>query len=187
MIPGRIRRRGWSLLELLVVMTAATALLTISAGLVFQMLKIGGAERSRVVVAATLERLGHDLRADAHAATKLGDLAPGSLLLALPEGRTVEEQYDARQRAAAPSHERIPNPKFRIPNSFVVELAAGSERIEIHDRIEDEKIAAFGLAAPDRIIRKNKHVASIQRGVHNRCMLRDFVAVFDQPGHQQVA
>jgi hypothetical protein len=90
------RRRGWSLLELLVVISAATLLLTIAAGLVFQMLKVGGAERSRVVAANNMERLGRDLRADAHAASKVVDLSGGRLLLSLPEGRVVE--YSVRGR-----------------------------------------------------------------------------------------
>ncbi|HEY2155926.1 MAG TPA: hypothetical protein VGH33_09875 [Isosphaeraceae bacterium] len=96
MSPTRYRRRGSSLLELLAVLAVATALLTIAAGLVFQMLKIGGSERSRVVAAANLERLGHDLRQDVHSATKLDDLGPGRLLLSQPEGRAVEYTVHGR-------------------------------------------------------------------------------------------
>lgn len=90
MTPDRIRRRGWSLLELLVVITAASAMLTITAGLVFQMLKVGQSERAAVVAVATLERLAHDLRADARAASGPVDLGPDRLMLPMTEGRSVE-------------------------------------------------------------------------------------------------
>ncbi len=102
--PNQCRRGGWSLLELLAVLAGATALLTLAAGLIFQMLKIGNAERSRVVAASSMERLGHDLRADAHSATKLDELGPGRLLLSLPEGRTVE--YNVRGREVVRSSRR---------------------------------------------------------------------------------
>ncbi len=77
MIPTRGHRGGWALLELLVVITCATAMLALAVGLIFQMLKVDGAERSRVVAAANLERLARDLRSDAHDSSRLAELAPG--------------------------------------------------------------------------------------------------------------
>ena len=97
MIPMRTRRGGWSLLELLVVMTATTAMLAITAGLVLQMLRIGQAERAAVVAVANLERLGRDLRGDARAATGPADVGPSRLVLALPGGRSAEYTLDARE------------------------------------------------------------------------------------------
>ena len=43
---------------------------------------------------------------------------------------------------------------FRVATcaSLLVQLPARVQIIEIHDRVEDEEVTAFGLAAPDRVI-----------------------------------
>jgi type II secretory pathway pseudopilin PulG len=92
----RGRRGGWALLELLVVIACATAALALAVGLIFQMLKVGGAERSRMVAASNLERLARDLRADAHASSRVAEVAPGRLVLAQSDDLSVE--YAARSR-----------------------------------------------------------------------------------------
>jgi type II secretory pathway pseudopilin PulG len=97
MIPTRARRGGWSLLELLVVMTATATMLTVTAALVLQMLKVGQSERAAVVAAASLERLGRDLRGDARSATGPADVGPSRLLLLLPGGRSVEYTLGPRE------------------------------------------------------------------------------------------
>lgn len=96
MTPTRRRRPGWSLLEVLVVMSGLAALMTIAAGLIFQMLRVGQAERSRVVASTALERLARDLRGDARASEVPPDLAPARLALRLPGGRSVEYTLDGR-------------------------------------------------------------------------------------------
>jgi hypothetical protein len=42
---------------------------------------------------------------------------------------------------------------------FRGELAAGVQVVPVHDRVEDEEIASFGLAAPEGIGREEQHVA----------------------------
>jgi type II secretory pathway pseudopilin PulG len=96
MKPTRPRRRGWSLLELLVVITAVSAMLTLAAMLIFQTLKVGQDERSSTVAAAALERLGADLRNDARAASGPLEIAPARLVVPAPEGRFVEYALDRR-------------------------------------------------------------------------------------------
>jgi type II secretory pathway pseudopilin PulG len=96
MKPTLRRRPGWSLLELLVVITAVSAMLTLAAMLIFQTLKVGQDERSSTVAAAALERLGGDLRADARAASGPLVLAPTRLVLPAPEGRSIEYTLDRR-------------------------------------------------------------------------------------------
>ena len=90
MRPNPRRRRGWSLLELLAVLTVVATLMTSAAGRVFQMLKIDGSARSRVVATGNLERLGRDLRADAHDATGPPDIGPDRVVLTRDDGRTAE-------------------------------------------------------------------------------------------------
>jgi hypothetical protein len=41
---------------------------------------------------------------------------------------------------------------------FRGELAAGVQVVPVHDRVEDEEIASFGLAAPEGIGREEQHV-----------------------------
>lgn len=96
MRSARHRRAGWALLELLVVISAVTVLLAMAAGLVFQMLRIDGAERSRVFAAANLERLARDLRGDAHASSGPSEGPADRMVLPQTEGRTVE--YAVRPR-----------------------------------------------------------------------------------------
>jgi type II secretory pathway pseudopilin PulG len=90
MRPDRCRRRGWSLLELMVVITTVTTLLGFSAALVAQLMRFGKGERALVVAAANLERLGRDLRNDARAATRPSELSETRLVLTLAEGRSIE-------------------------------------------------------------------------------------------------
>jgi type II secretory pathway pseudopilin PulG len=116
MSPRRHRRGGWALIELLVVFSVLAVLMTIAAGLVFQMLRIGGSERSRVVVAADLERLARDLRGDGREAAA-PDLRPDRLILSLPGGRAVEYGIARRdvlrtvRRAGKIEHREI----YRLP------------------------------------------------------------------------
>ncbi len=84
-------------MELMVVISAVSVLMTIAAGLVFQMLKIGQGERAGVVAASSLDRLARDLRDDARASAGPADLGPARLALALPEGMSVEYELGARQ------------------------------------------------------------------------------------------
>ncbi len=130
MRPNRGRRGGWALLELLVVITAATALLGLAAGLIHQMLKIDGAERSRVVVAADLERLAHDLRSDAHSAARLAESAPGRVILALAESRSVEYTVRGREilRTARRGEKVDHREQYRLPATTVARFESTGDR-----------------------------------------------------------
>jgi prepilin-type N-terminal cleavage/methylation domain-containing protein len=90
MRPDRRPRRGWSLLELLVVITAVSILMGFTAKLATQLIQYGKSERAAVVAAANLERLGRDLRNDARAATGPAELSETSLVLTQAEGRSIE-------------------------------------------------------------------------------------------------
>lgn len=94
----RTPRRGYALIELLVVLTVASVMLTLCAGMVHLLLKLDRSGRSASETATDLARLARDFRADAHAA---GPIAPpvappvGSadrLALTLDSGKTVEYQ-----------------------------------------------------------------------------------------------
>jgi prepilin-type N-terminal cleavage/methylation domain-containing protein len=90
MRPCRRPRRGWSLLELLVVITVVSILMGFTAALAARMIQYGKGERAAVVAAANLERLGRDLRNDARAANAPAELSETSLVLTQAEGRSIE-------------------------------------------------------------------------------------------------
>ena len=83
-------RRGYSLIEMLTVISCLAVVLTLTASLFDRMLRLDRVERNRVVVASSLERLGKALRADGHATTGPADRLDNKLILPLEGGRTVE-------------------------------------------------------------------------------------------------
>src|SRR5262249_60767019 len=62
-----------------------------------------------------------------------------------------------------------------------VQLPSRVEVIEVHQRVEDQKVAALRLTAPDRVVRERDHVALVERDVDDGGMLRDLGTVFDEP------
>jgi prepilin-type N-terminal cleavage/methylation domain-containing protein len=90
MRPDRRPRSGWTLLELMVVITAVSILMGFTAALAAQLLRYGKVERAAVVAAANLERLGRDIRNDARVATGPAELSETSLVLTQAEGRSIE-------------------------------------------------------------------------------------------------
>ncbi len=97
-------RRGMSLIELILIMTALTMVLGLCTGLIHAVLRLDRTGRSYVVEATTIGRLSRQFRGDVHAARRArpvggegkGALAPG-LELALPGERTI--RYQARDRS----------------------------------------------------------------------------------------
>jgi type II secretory pathway pseudopilin PulG len=126
---ARRRRGGWALLELLVVITCATAMLALAVGLIFQMLKIDGAERSRVVASSNLERLARDLRADGHSASQTAEFAPGRLVLTQADGRSVEYAVRPRDilRTSRRGEKVDHREEYRLPEATVARFDSPSE------------------------------------------------------------
>ena len=90
---SRPQRGGYTLIEMLVVMTVVALLLTLCVGTIHLLLRLDGAGRDAGDQAADLFRLARDFRTDAHAAAKSTPGAPGAadrLGFALADGRAVE-------------------------------------------------------------------------------------------------
>ena len=83
-------RRAYSLIELLTVIACLAIVMTITAGLMIQMLRLDRGGRDRAVAASNLERLATALRADAHAATAPVETKADRLVLPVSGGRTIE-------------------------------------------------------------------------------------------------
>ena len=75
---------------MVVAVSALAVLLLAAGGLVFQMLQVDKAERSRAASGSALDRLARDLRADARASTGPAEVADARLVLPLGGGRSVE-------------------------------------------------------------------------------------------------
>ena len=84
------KRHGYSLIEMITVMSCMTAILTLTAGLIGSMLRLERGERGRAVAASSLERLGSTLRSDAHAATAQVEVTEGKLIVPLADGQSIE-------------------------------------------------------------------------------------------------
>ena len=90
----RTPRSGYALVELLVVLTVASVMLTLCAGMIHLLLKLDRSGRTASETAADLARLARDFRADAHAAAPIVPpiRAADRLALSLDGGKTVEYQ-----------------------------------------------------------------------------------------------
>lgn len=89
-MTASVRQRGFSLIEMVVFVTSVTTLLMLVAMLIQRMLRLDRDERARLVVASAVERLGRDLRSDAHAAVGPVERSDAKLVVPLPGGRAVE-------------------------------------------------------------------------------------------------
>ena len=92
MTGKRNRTCGYSLIELLVVITVLASLLGLCVGTLHLLMKLDRAGRDASDEAADLFRLARDFRADVHAATDAEPPSPSAerFSLALGEGRTVD-------------------------------------------------------------------------------------------------
>jgi prepilin-type N-terminal cleavage/methylation domain-containing protein len=84
------RLPGFSLIEMIAVISVLATLFGITGAILFQMFRVDQSERARVVAASNLERLARAFRADAHAATGPADRTDARLVLPMAEGRSVE-------------------------------------------------------------------------------------------------
>lgn len=121
-------RRGVSLVELLLVMSAATVILTMSAGLIHRIMHAQSKARSFVDVERSSLRLANTLRCDVHQATAASagdaDLDEGVFLhLRLPENQTIEYhcQQGAVQRVLLEAGKTVSRDEFVFPPG--IELA----------------------------------------------------------------
>jgi type II secretory pathway pseudopilin PulG len=123
----RPRRRGWSLIELLIVITCVTTMLGFTAALLARLMRVDRAERARVVASAAIERLGRELRNDARAAIGPAELSDTRLVLAVPEGGSVE--YAIRPEGVLRSFRRggktLGFDTFKRPSGTLARFEAG--------------------------------------------------------------
>ena len=91
-------RRGYALVEMLVVMTVLAVLLTLCAALIHQLLKLSASSRAASDVAADLARLARDFRADAHASAPVEPPGKPGDRLTFPLGGGRAVSYEVREQ-----------------------------------------------------------------------------------------
>ena len=86
------RRRGYALIEVLVVISIVSVMLALCAGMIHLLMKLDRAGRTATEVSTDLARLAHDFRLDAHAAAPVAppDRPMERLALSVAGGKTVE-------------------------------------------------------------------------------------------------
>lgn len=137
-------RRGVSLVELLLVMSAATVILTMSAGLIHRIMHAQSKARSFVDVERTSLRLANVFRRDVHQAidATAGDSDAGEglfLRLKLPENQTIEyrRQPGAVLRLLLEDSRNVSREEFTFPPGIELTIRKDQPRLvvlSIHSR-----------------------------------------------------
>jgi len=131
-------RRGVSLVELLVVMSAATVILTLSTGLIHRIMHAQSKARVLADGERTTLRLGDRFRRDVHQATHVtvdkSQLADGSFLrLHLADGSTLEYRREATtiRRVQRDGSSTIAQDEFSFGEGFEVEVNGENGRVVV--------------------------------------------------------
>jgi len=131
-----LHRRGWSLIELLVVIPLMTLLLSGSAILLTSLLRSQETLRSELQQQSGQARLATQLRADAHAASSVTSPSPQTLDFALAGGDTIHYEIKGDSLHRELRHERdlpVSDPAARESYS-VASLSAAFNVDPTHER-----------------------------------------------------
>ncbi len=134
------RRRGYALIEMVIVISALAVIFALCVGLIHSMLRLDRISRNHLKEAMTVDRLARQFRRDAHAAKEWKTVANKAavldrLELTYPDGRLVHYQIqkgklerlervgDRTERFEFYSLTLRENPTFRIQDSAGSTLA----------------------------------------------------------------
>jgi hypothetical protein len=109
--------RGYSLIEMLLVMTGLALLFGVSVGTIHMLLRLDRGNRARLGETATVSRLARQFRHDVHAATSAQRDGKG-LVFRLLDGRNVEYVTEGGRlmRVEARAAETVGREVFRMPS-----------------------------------------------------------------------
>ncbi len=137
------RRSGVSLVELLVVMSAATVILTLSTGLIHRIMHAQSKARVLADLERTTLRLSNDLRRDVHQATQAttekAQLGKGAFLqLQLADGNALEYRREETtiQRVQLDGSRTIAREEFAFGGDF-----------ELTAEVEDGRLVVLSLVS----------------------------------------
>ena len=132
------RRKGFSLVEVLVAITVGSVLLAVAVGLLYSLIEVDRTSREHLRLRIAAARLADQFRRDVHAAVRLiappaeaeaGAEAPAAWQLELPPDRAVEYRLeeDSLLRTEQASGEVVKREWFRLPPHAVasIRISAG--------------------------------------------------------------
>lgn len=134
--PATLKRCGVSLVELLVVMSAATVILTLSTGLIHRLMHAQSKARALADVERTTLRLGNDFRRDVHqalrAVTDKSELAGGVFIrLENVDGSWAEYRLEETtiRRVQAVSDRVVAHEEYSFGEEFALDAQVENERL----------------------------------------------------------
>ena len=107
----------------------------------------------------------------------------------LVQRRLLQQGGDERARPTVRACFLLSPPRCSSGGGLLlIQLPPRVQMVEIQDRVEHQEVAALRLAAPDRVVREQHHVALVERRRRSTAgVLRDLAAAIEQARHQQVA
>jgi type II secretory pathway pseudopilin PulG len=126
-------RRGISLIELLLVMSAASVVLTMSATLIHRLMHAQSKASSLVDVERTALRLSEAFRSDVHRALRVGEFSAESVLvrLQMPGNQTIEYRSEpqAVRRVVSQGSETMARELFAFSATIKSEVRVSNSRL----------------------------------------------------------
>ncbi len=131
-----MKNRGFTLVEMVAVISVSSVLLVLATGVVHRAMRIDTAWRERADVTRAMTRLAHDLRRDAHRAQSV-EITQDPLVLRIVFADDAEVSYQVvgekivRERQAA--GEQTEREYYKKPADYGLEITilASPERVEL--------------------------------------------------------
>lgn len=117
----RPKQRGYALIEMLLVISGIAVLFGLSVGMIHMLLRLDRGNRSRLGEKATISRLAHQFRRDAHAAVDVRPIEGAKhqgLALVFDDGGTIEyvDEGGRLARVESSAGETLRQETFRLPS-----------------------------------------------------------------------
>lgn len=141
------RRRGMTIIETIVLMTAVAVMLGMSAIVLQLAMKLDADGRGRLERSTALGRLARQFRADVHAATAIEAAAPGLKIEPRP-GRSITYEVPGDGKIARVD---TVDGNVAVRETFIVPQS-GALRLSLRD-VDGRRFAVLGV---DTITRKNR-------------------------------
>jgi len=147
--PGS-RRRGTTLIELMVTISTASVLLLLATSVVHRMMRFESKSRQRASVHRTAVRLSHDFRKDIHQADSFQirgrEDQPPTIRLVLPEGSDVTYRVTQHRvlREQRIDDQQVARETYDFPADYQVSFSRSSPRLAELTVVHNPRLAGIG-------------------------------------------